>query len=116
MSLPALRNLAVRLRPLAMFLLNGSEERTIWAIEASGRRLGRFSTCLVRAIVVDLRFGSAERPLRLTIGVRRSALGHVESHAWVDDRRHILIGGPVPAEPGKNDEFVPLVAWDTRRA
>ena len=106
MSLPALRNVSARLRPLAMFLLNGSEERAIWAVEASGRRLGRFSTCLVRAIIVDLRFGSAERPLRLMIGVRRAPQGRVESHAWLEDRRRILVGGPAAG-------FVTLVAWDS---
>ncbi len=109
-SLPMLRSAAARMRPLAMFLLKGTDERVIWAVEASGRRLARFSTCLVRAIVVDLRLGSAERPLRLTIGIRRTSPGDLKAHAWLEDRRRVLIGGPV------TDDFVPLVAWDSQAA
>lgn len=107
-SLPTLRAVTARLRPLAVFLLKGTDERVIWAVEATGRRLAGFSTCLVRAIVVDLRLGSAERPLRLTIGIRRTPPGVLKAHAWLEDRRQVLIGGPV------TDEFVPLMAWDSR--
>jgi hypothetical protein len=106
-SLPLLRAMTARWRPLAVFLLQGTDERVIWAVEASGRRLARFSTCLVRAIVVDLRLSSAERPLRLTIGIRRTPPGDLKAHAWLEDRRQVLIGGPL------TDEFVPLVAWDS---
>jgi hypothetical protein len=107
MSLPALRALAARLRPLAHFILSGSDERVIWAIEATGRRLAGVSTCLVRAIVVDTRLSSPERPLRLTIGVKRALVGDLESHAWVVDRERILIGGQVA------QEFLPILAWES---
>jgi transglutaminase superfamily protein len=108
LSLPTLRMRFARLRPLANFLLKGSEERVIWAIEASGRRLAGVSTCLVRAIIVEMRLSTPERPLRLTIGVKR-AVGDLQAHAWVDDRRRILIGG------SKAEEFLPLLAWDSPR-
>ena len=101
--------LFARLRPLANFLLKGSEERVIWAIEASGRRLAGVSTCLVRAIVVEMRLSTPERPLRLTIGVKRALVGDLQAHAWVDDRRRILIGESTA------EEFVPLLAWDSLR-
>ena len=107
MSLPMLRTLFAHLRPLANFMLKGSEDRVIWAIEATGRRLAGMSTCLVRALIVDLRLSTPERPLRLTIGVKRAAVGDLHSHAWVDDRRRILIGGSTA------EEFQPLVAWDS---
>ncbi len=107
MSLPTLRTRAARLRPLAHYILRGTEERVIWAIEATGRRLPGVSTCLVRAIVVELRLSSPERPLRLTIGVRRAPVGDLQAHAWVDDRHRILIGGPVA------QDFMPIVAWDS---
>ena len=108
MPLPSLRTLFARLRPLAHLLLAGSDARVIWAIEATGRRLKGVSTCLVRAIVVDVRLSTPERPLRLTIGVKRPAAGApLQAHAWVDDRDRILIGGSTA------EEFVPMLAWDS---
>ena len=107
MPLPALRARFARLRPLAAFLLNGSDDRVIWAVEATGRRLPGLSTCLVRAIVVDLRLGTPDRPLRLTIGVKREAAGDLQAHAWVHDRGRMLIGGSTAAE------YLPMLAWDS---
>ena len=107
MSLPTLRMLFARLRPLARLVLKGSDKDVIWAIEASGRRLAGLSTCLVRAVVVDMCLSTPDRPLRLTIGVRRELVGDLQSHAWVDDRDRILIGGSTAGE------FLPLVAWDS---
>ncbi len=107
MPLPILRRKAARLRPLAHIILEGTDERVIWAIEAGGRRLARVSTCLVRAIVAELALSSPERPLRLSIGVRRAPGGDLRAHAWVAHDDRILVGGSVA------DEYVPLVAWDS---
>ena len=107
MSLPMLRTLFARLRPLVKFMLKGSEDRVIWAIEATGRRLAGVSTCLVRALIVDLRLSTPDRPLRLMIGVQRAPVGDLRAHAWVEDRRRILIGGPTVTE------FQPFVAWES---
>ena len=111
MSLPALRRFLARLGPLAVFMLNGAEDRVVWAVEATGRRLSRvgLSTCLVRAIVADLGLSSPERPLQLTIGVKRAGSGRLQSHAWLADRDRILVGGQSAGE------FLPLVAWDSVR-
>ena len=106
MSLPALRSAADRLRPLAGFLLPGSDDRIIWAVEATGRRLPGVSTCLVRAIVVGVRLSSPERPLRLTIGVKRAPVAGLQAHAWLADRERVLVGGPV------DQSFQPIVAWE----
>ncbi len=112
MPLPALRMLFGRVRPLFAFAHRpvDSEARVTWAIEATGRRLARvrLSTCLVRAIAADVWLSTPERPLRLTIGVRRSPAGGLQSHAWLADaaRQEIVIGGPAV------DEFLPLVAWN----
>ena len=54
MPLSALRTGGSRLRPLGQFFVRGSDERIAWAIEAAGRRLGRLSTCLTRALVAEL--------------------------------------------------------------
>jgi hypothetical protein len=107
MSLPTLRVVFARLRPLLTPILRGSDQRVIWALEATGRRLAGLSTCLVRAIIVDTLLGTPERPLRLTIGVKREALGDLEAHAWVHDRDRILIGGSTA------QEFAPMLAWDS---
>lgn len=107
MPLPILRRRTARLRRLAHIILNGTDERVIWAIEAVGRRLVGMSTCFVRAIVAELALGSPERPLRLTIGVKRAPGGDLRAHAWVAHEDRILVGGSVA------DEYVPLVAWDS---
>lgn len=107
MSLPTLRVVFARVRPLATLVLHGPEERVIWALEATGRRLGGVSTCLVRAIIVDTLLSTPERPLRLTIGVTRAPVGDLRAHAWVDDRDRILIGGSTA------QEYAPMLAWES---
>jgi hypothetical protein len=107
MPLPMLQRKIVHLRRLAHIMLRGTDERVIWAIEAVGRRLSGVSTCLVRAIVAELALGSPERPLRLSIGIRRAPYGELRAHAWVADADRILVGG------SGADGFVQLVAWDS---
>jgi hypothetical protein len=107
MPLPVLRARARRLRPLASAFLRGPDERVIWAVEATGRRLGPFSTCLVRALVVEACLSSNERPLSLAIGVKRGLKGALYSHAWVLNGERSLIGGPL------DDEFVRVATWES---
>jgi Transglutaminase-like superfamily len=107
MPLPALRSRARRVRPLARMLLRGSDERVIWAVEATGRRLAPISTCLVRALVVEMRLSSKERPLSLAIGVKRSEAGALHSHAWVLSGGRSLVGGPL------DDEFARVATWES---
>ena len=96
-----------RLRSFAQSLVgNASPQDVVRAIEATGRRLPAISTCLVRAFVAELLLGSSSRPLRLTIGVKQTADGHLESHAWVTDHDSVLIGAPC-------DGFVPIVEWSS---
>ena len=108
MPLLRLRTRAARFRRLAQMLMRGSEERVIWAIQSTGRRLAGLSTCLVRALVADLVLGSPGRPLCLTIGVRRAADGTLEGHAWVGREGSVLIGVT-------SDTYLPLVAWASHR-
>ena len=98
------RNVA-RLRPIVQLAVRGPEHRVIWAIHATGRRLGRVSSCLVRALVADLVIEeTASRTL--TIGVRRTAAGALEAHAWLARGDRVLIGAT-------REEYAPLVEWDT---
>jgi hypothetical protein len=85
---------------------DASPQDVVRAIEAVGRRLPAISTCLVRAFVAELLLRSPARPLRLTIGVKQTADGLLESHAWVTDQDSVLIGAPC-------DGFVPIVDWST---
>jgi Transglutaminase-like superfamily len=109
MPLPALRKRASRFRRLAQCLVRGSDERIIWAIEATGRRLGRVSTCLLRALVAELVLNPKGGTICLTIGVKRTA-DTFEAHAWLARNGHVLIGG-TPA-----DEYAPLVNWTSPSA
>ncbi len=96
---------AARLRPIVQRAVRGPEDRVIWAVQATGRRLGRVSSCLVRALVADLVIeGTGTRTL--TIGVRRTAAGALEAHAWLARGDRVLIGATC-------DEYAPLVEWDT---
>jgi len=96
---------AARLRPIVQLAVRGPEDRVIWAIHATGRHLGRVSSCLVRALVADLVIeGGGSRTL--TIGVRRTAVGALEAHAWLARGDRVLIGAT-------REEYAPLVEWDT---
>lgn len=103
MPLPALRTRASRFGRLAQCVVKGSDERIIWAIEATGRRLGRLSTCLIRALVAELLLDPKAGTICLTIGIRRTA-DTFEAHAWLARNGHVLIGAPA-------DEYAPLVNW-----
>ena len=108
MPLRALRLRISRCRRVARFLVRDSDKRIAWAIEATGRRLGRLSTCLIRALVAELVLDSNDGPVSLTIGVRRTA-GALEAHAWVARQDRVLIGATTGA-------YVPLVTWTSRPA
>ena len=104
MALESWRARSLRSRTIVRLLVSGSDERLAWAIEATGRRLGRLSTCLVRALVAELVLDSTVEPVTLTIGVRRNMDGAFEAHAWVARCDRILVGVT-------GDEYVPIVTW-----
>jgi hypothetical protein len=104
MPVSALRAKAARVRCFVRRLAHGSEARVVWAIEATGRRLGRLSTCLIRALVAELVLDSNDGPVSLTIGVRRTAAGTLEAHAWLVREDRVLIGATA-------GEYAPLVDW-----
>ena len=99
---------AARLRTLAALVPCGGEERVIWAIEATGTRLPRVSTCLVRAIVAEVLLASPGRPVHVTIGVTRPTSGVFEAHAWAERDGRALVGGPI------SGVYTPLATWENR--
>jgi hypothetical protein len=104
MPLSAWRLRAGRCRPLGRFLVRGSNERIAWAIEATGRRLGRASTCLIRALVAELLLDAHEGPMTLTIGVRRTAAGAFHAHAWLACEDRVLVGAT-------SEDYLPMASW-----
>ena len=106
MPLPRLRAGASRIRRVTQCMIKGSDERIIWAIEATGRRLGRLSSCLIRALVAELLIDSQGGATCLTIGVRRAA-GTIAAHAWLERDDCVVIGATA-------DEYLPLVQWKSR--
>lgn len=103
MALPALRTRAGRFRRPAQYFVRGSDERIIWAIEATGRRLGPLSTCLLRALVAELLLNPRGGTICLTIGIKRTT-DTFEAHAWLARNGRVLIGAPA-------DEYTSLVNW-----
>ncbi len=106
--LPTVRAAARRIRRPARFAADGSDERILWAIAATGRRLGGLSSCLIRALVAELLLDTSPGPTYLTIGVRRVA-GTIQAHAWLTRADRILIGATA-------DEYVPFVRWESPSA
>jgi transglutaminase superfamily protein len=102
LPLTTLRGATTRIRPVVQAIAHASDDRAVWAIDRVGRRLGRLSTCLVRALVAELVVEDT-RGLVLTIGVRRAA-GRIDAHAWLSRDDRVLIGSP-------HHDYVPLVEW-----
>jgi hypothetical protein len=104
MPLSAWRLRAGGWRSLAQCLVGGSNQRIAWAIEATGRRLGAASTCLIRALVAELLLDAQEGPMTLTIGVRRTAAGAFRAHAGLAREDRVLVGAT-------SDEYLPMASW-----
>lgn len=92
--------------------VSAPEPRVVWALEATGRRLRGASTCLVKALVAEMLLGSIDRPLHVTIGVRRSG-ARLESHAWVERDGRVILGDVRrgAADPGAS--FAPMLTWES---
>jgi hypothetical protein len=103
MPLRVVRRGAARVRPLMQAIAHASDERVVWATHATGRRLGRVSTCLARALAAELVLEQTTG-LTLTIGVRRTAGASLEAHAWLARADRVLIGAT-------SHDYVPLVEW-----
>jgi Transglutaminase-like superfamily len=104
MPLSAWRRRAAVWRSFAQLAIRGSNQRLAWAIEATGRRLGSMSTCLIRALVAELVMDAHDGPMTLTIGVRRTAAGAFHAHAWLARNDRVLVGAT-------RDEYLPMASW-----
>jgi transglutaminase superfamily protein len=90
MPFSTVRSTAARVRSRVTRFVPGTDERVIWAIQSSGRRLGRLSTCLVRALVAELVIRRDD--IVLMIGIRRPSADSLEAHAWLASGDRVLMG------------------------
>jgi len=103
--LRVVRTVAARLARLMLVAEPVEDAKVVWAIEATGRRMGRLSTCLVKAVVAEAMLNSSVRSIRFTIGVKRVADGSLRAHAWVATDDCVLIGAT-------SEDYVRLVEWN----
>lgn len=103
------RSTAQRAAALIFVGDRNGEERVVWAIRATGRRLGRISSCLVQAVVAEAILSAAGSPVRFTIGIRRAGDGSLDAHAWIARDGQVLIGG-------SPNQYIELVEWNSPRA
>ena len=65
----------------------------IWALSAASRRLLGKDTCLPQAMAARVMFNRFGVPAKIKFGVKKSAGGELQAHAWVINGDVILIGG-----------------------
>jgi Transglutaminase-like superfamily len=67
--------------------------RIIWALSIASRRLLGKDTCLSQAMAARVLFSWCGLPAEIRFGVKKSAQGDLQAHAWVLNGNDILIGG-----------------------
>jgi hypothetical protein len=67
--------------------------RIIWALSTTSRRLLGEDTCLPQAMAARVMFNRFGVPAKIKFGVKKSAEGELQAHAWVINGDVILIGG-----------------------
>ena len=71
-------------------------DRFVWAVTAVAHRLPFAGSCLCQALALQLLYGRAGIDAELKIGVRHSADGGLDAHAWLEGQDGPC-PGPVPA-------------------
>ena len=74
----------------------------VWAVEAVGRHLPSFGTCLTQALTAHVLIGRAGGKSDLRIGVTRNGEGRFVAHAWLEADGVVVIGG------GEHQQFTPM--------
>lgn len=83
---------------------NSSVEKLSWSVSAASRFVPR-ATCLAQAVALHILLKRAGHQSRLRIGVS-SKPGEFESHAWVENHDHVVIGN------AESQRFTPMLVWD----
>ena len=65
--------------------------RITWAIETASRYVP-FTTCLSKALAVQVIFSKRGYPSHLRIGVSKNENEQLEAHAWVECKGQVVIG------------------------
>jgi len=104
LPLARVRSIAGRWRRPSRWFVRDSSERVAWAIDATGRRLGSFSSCLARAVIAEMLLDPLNGPVIFSLGVRHAADGRFQAHAWIAQADRVLVGA-------STEDFVPIVTW-----
>ncbi len=97
--------------PVAGPARDGDRARRIaWLVQAAAARTPWRSDCYPQALTARLLLRVSRVPHTVTFGVRRSAGGSLEAHAWVDAREVAVTGGRGGGYTG-----VGTFAWAPRR-
>jgi hypothetical protein len=97
--------------PQGPALADGELARISWAIAAAAHRVPWRADCLIRAMAAARWLRRHGSGWHLSIGVRRSAGGQLEAHAWLGSGNTVLTGGLPDLEsfrPIPLDEFSKL--------
>jgi Transglutaminase-like superfamily len=81
-----------------------SVKQLSWSVSAASRFVPR-ATCLTQAVALHILLKRAGYQSRLRIGVS-SKSGEFESHAWVENHDHVVIGN------AESQRFTPMLVWD----
>ncbi len=93
LSFSTLKKIFVSIKSLLVFSIDEfSEEQLTWAITVASRYIPR-TTCLAKALALQLLLQQAGHQACLHIGVNYGIGGRFEAHAWVESHGRILIGG-----------------------
>jgi hypothetical protein len=65
----------------------------IWALTIASRKLLGKDTCLPQAMAARVMFARLGFPVEIKFGVKKSANGDLQAHAWVFHQDQVLIGG-----------------------
>lgn len=85
--------LARRGRPRPAPVQGAVTRRTIWAINALGKRMLGTKPCLTQALVTQWLLQRQNIDSVLRIGVAKDAEGRLLAHAWVEREGIVLVGG-----------------------
>jgi transglutaminase superfamily protein len=72
---------------------NRVRSQILWAVATAGRQVPLASTCLTRALAVQVLLARSGDQSDLRIGVTRDSNGKFLAHAWLEKQGDILIGG-----------------------
>jgi Transglutaminase-like superfamily len=91
LPLRVVRRMAAWARPTAPRRAPTSPQRIVWAVSVARRFVPR-ATCLSQALAAHALLAQYGHRAELRFGVRKSPVGRLVAHAWIEREGQILIG------------------------